>query len=68
MTTTPAQISWKLSLVMSLLLLVPGVSFAANGDAPLLGAVEPEPPSLLSTEDLLNAQENAEATLAPEPR
>jgi hypothetical protein len=30
MTTTPAQISWKLSLMMSVLLLAPGVSLAAN--------------------------------------
>jgi len=30
MTTSPAQISWKLSLAMSLLLLVPGVSLAAD--------------------------------------
>lgn len=67
MTTPPAQISWKLSLVMSLLLLVPGVSFAANEDAPLLAATEPEPPSLLSTEDLLSAQEKAEATRSVHP-
>ncbi|HVG61146.1 MAG TPA: hypothetical protein VNA24_21475 [Hyalangium sp.] len=62
MTTPSAQISWKLFLALSLLLLVPGVSFAASKDAPLLATAEAEPPSLLSEQDMLGAQEKAQRT------
>jgi hypothetical protein len=63
MTTSTVQISWKLSLVMSLLLLAPGVSLAADGETPLPAAATPTAPSLLETQEKAEPKQPPHAAL-----